>query len=75
MNRKIYRQLAKKHGVTTEEIRRDMQSALNAAYENPARTPETVRAQSTVLRGDEVPTPEEFIRHAVREVRRRTETD
>lgn len=75
MNRKIYRKLAKKHGVTAEEIRRDMQSALNTAYENPSRTAETVRAQNAVLRGDEVPTPEEFIRHAVREVHRRTETD
>ena len=39
MNRKIYRELAKKHGVTAAEVRRDMQSALNAAYENSARTP------------------------------------
>lgn len=75
MNRKIYRQLAKKHGVTAEEIRRDMQSALNAAYESPSRTAETVWAQSAVLRGGNVPTPEEFLRHAVREVRRRTEKD
>ncbi|WP_312281757.1 sporulation initiation factor Spo0A C-terminal domain-containing protein [Oscillibacter sp.] len=73
MNRKVYRQLAKKHGVTTEEIRRDMQSALNIAYENPSRTAETVRAQNAVLRSDNVPTPEEFLLHAVREVRRRTE--
>ncbi|WP_312939451.1 hypothetical protein [Oscillibacter sp.] len=42
MNRNIYRQLAKKHGVTAKEIRQDMQSALNAAYENPTHTVETV---------------------------------
>lgn len=75
MNRTIYRKLAKKHGVTTEEIRRDMQSALNAASENPSRTYETIRAQGAVLRGGSVPTPEEFLRHAVREVRRRIEKD
>ncbi len=73
MNLKIYRQLAKKHGVAAEEIRRDMHSALNAAYEKPSRTPESIRAQSAVLRGANVPTPEEFLRHAVREFRRRTE--
>ncbi len=75
MNRNIYRQLAKKHGVTTEEIWRDMQSALNAAYERPFRTDETVRAQNVALRSDNVPTPEEFLLHAVREVHRRTEKD
>ena len=75
MNRKIYRELAKKHGVTAAEVRRDMQSALNAAYENSARTPETIRAQSAVLRGGDVPTPEEFILHAAREIRRRRKED
>lgn len=75
MNRNLYRKLAKKHGVPASEIRREMQSALTAAYESPNLTPETLRAQSAVLRTGDAPTPEEFIRHAVREVLRRTETD
>ena len=33
--RKIYRELAKKHGVSVKEIRQDMQAALTEAYTNP----------------------------------------
>lgn len=62
MNRKIYRKIAKKHGVTEEEVRRDMQAALNSAYESPCRTPAHMQAQDSVLRSGDVPTPEEYIR-------------
>lgn len=75
MNRNLYRKLAKKHGVPASVTRREMQSALTAAYESPNLTPKTVQAQSAVLRTGGVPTREEFLRHAVREVHRRTETD
>ena len=33
--RKIYRQIAKEHGVTVAEVKRDMQEAISAAYQNP----------------------------------------
>ena len=33
-NRKIYRQIAKKNGVTVAEVKGDMQSALKHAYES-----------------------------------------
>ncbi len=69
MNRKIYRKLAKKHGVTVAVVRQDMQAALNAAYQSPSHT----QAQEAVLRGSDVPTPEEFIRHAVHEIYRRAD--
>jgi nicotinamide mononucleotide (NMN) deamidase PncC len=75
MNRKIYRKIAKKHGVTAEEVRRDMQAALNTAYRSPYRTPAHTQAQESVLRSGDVPTSEEFIRHAAREVHRRTQED
>ena len=32
--RKIYRELAKKHGVSVKEVRKDMQAALTEAYTN-----------------------------------------
>lgn len=57
MNRKILKKIAKEHGVTVEEVRRDMQEAINEAYKNP-----TTEAQSVPRKGD-VPTPEEFIKY------------
>lgn len=35
MNRKIYRQIAKKHGVSLKEVKRDMQASIDEAYKNP----------------------------------------
>jgi hypothetical protein len=57
MNRKIYKALAKKHGVSVEEIKRDMQEAVNAAYKTPTTT-----AQSFMKNGA-APTVEEFVNH------------
>ena len=36
MNRDIYKRLAKKYGVSVDEIERDIQDAINASYEQPA---------------------------------------
>ena len=32
MNRKIYREIAKKHGVSVNEVKRDMQEAIDKTY-------------------------------------------
>lgn len=46
---KIYEQIAELHGITPEEVERDMKEAVDAAYENmPAGT-------------NRVPTVEEFV--------------
>lgn len=55
MNRKIYKQLAKKYGVTVEEIKRDMQEAINAAYVSPNDAALGIKSKGTV------PTIDEFI--------------
>lgn len=62
MNRKIYRQIAKKHGVSVAEVKRDMQEAIDAAYQNPNS------AAMTVPRKGAVPTPDEFIAHVAKRV-------
>jgi len=36
LNRSIIREIAKKNGVTTTEVRREIKLAIDAAYENPA---------------------------------------
>jgi len=55
MNRKIYKKLAKKYGVTVDEIKRDMQEAVNATYKTPTSS------ARNVTKDDTVPTAEEFM--------------
>lgn len=71
MNRKTYLKIAKKHGVTVAEVKADMQTAINAAYENPDRNLINIKAQNAVPRKGDVPTPGEVIDYAAAEVRRR----
>lgn len=59
MNRSILRKIAKENGVSVDEIRREMQAAIEAAYVNPNK------AALSMPRKREVPTPEEFITHCV----------
>ena len=63
MNRKIYKQLAKKYGVTVEEIKRDMQEAINAAYVSPNKAALGVKSKGAV------PTIDEFITHATNKIK------
>ena len=53
--RKIINQVAKKHGVTAAEVKRDMQHVINSAFVNPTKT-----AQAIPKKGN-IPTPDEFI--------------
>ena len=62
MNRSIIRKIAKQNGVSTAEVRREMQAAIDATYINPTA------AALAVPRADSVPTPEELIDHCARMV-------
>ncbi len=62
--KKIYKKIAKKHGVTWQEVRDDMQEALNHAYTDPNRNILNIVTQSKVECEGEVPTPEEFMLYA-----------
>jgi len=55
---KIYKQIAKKHGISVEEVKREMRSAIETARNNP-----NPNAQAEFSRrfGDRTPTPEELI--------------
>lgn len=70
MNRKLYRKLAKKHAVTVAEVKQDMQEAINTAYTDPDRNLINIKAQNTVARKGDIPTPDELIRYAASKVRR-----
>ena len=63
MNRKIYRQVAKKHGVSVAQVKREMQKAIDSAYENP-----TAEAKSVNCKGN-TPTADELINHVVQKIR------
>ena len=67
--RKIYRKIAKEHGVSPKEVREEIQAAITQAYENPPDDNITVAYQNRVPRRGKIPTPEEFIRYAANQLK------
>jgi len=63
MNRKIYREIAKKHGISAGEVKKEMQAAIDQAYINPNR-----RA-AEVPRKNAVPTVDEFVDYSVKQIK------
>ena len=60
--RKIYREIARKNGVSVREVKKDMQAAITAAYKNPPKDGGVIAAyQRQVPRKGEIPTPDELI--------------
>jgi hypothetical protein len=51
--KKLYKKVAKMHGVTPEEVQREIQIAIDATYKNS---------------GKPVPTPKEFIKNAISQI-------
>ena len=68
MNRKIYRKIAKKHGVSVTEVKRDMQKAVDETYKNPAFH------AKCVYREGEKPTVGEFVDHVARRAKEEYDT-
>lgn len=69
--RKIYRELAKKHGVSVKAVREDMQVAITEAYTNPLNDNEITKAyQSRIPCRGEIPTPEEVVEYLAAQVKR-----
>ncbi len=68
-NRKLYREIAKKNGVSMKEVKHDMQEALNHAYNNPNANGIIKAHQNQVPKKDEIPTPDEFINYAVKKIK------
>ncbi|BAE82720.1 sporulation initiation factor Spo0A-like protein [Desulfitobacterium sp. LBE] len=67
--RRIYRKVAKKHGVSATEVKRDMQAAIEHAYNRPSRSEREKMVQESVERENSVPTVKELIAFAARELR------
>ena len=62
LNRKDYRKIAKKHGITVREVKRDMQEVINSAYENPNFYANCVPRES------DIPTIDEFVVYMVNRI-------
>lgn len=68
-NRKIYRKIAKAHGVSVKEVKTEMQSAINHAYNNTPNDGITKAYQNQIPRKGSIPTSEEFISYAVNKMK------
>ena len=62
--RKVYRKVARKYGVTVEEVKREMQAAIDETYNNSDNNDITKAYQNKVPREGKIPTVDEFIRYA-----------
>lgn len=62
---KIYQKIAKKNGISVDEVKSEMQAAINEAYRNPPNDNGiTVAFQKQVPSKGDIPSPDEFIRYA-----------
>lgn len=68
--RKIYRKVAKKHGVSVKEVKEEMQKALDYAYTNTPDDEITEAYQKQVPSKGEIPTPDEFIKYAAKKIKK-----
>lgn len=57
----IYRKIAKVHGITVAELKRDMEAAINYAYTRTDKSDYEKIMQESISPMDEVPTTSEFI--------------
>ncbi len=63
----IIKYIAQCDGVSEEEVVKDMQDALDIAYQKPSN--DIVKfQQNNIPRTKEVPTPEEFIKYAIEKI-------
>ena len=71
--KKILSQIAKKHGVSVEEVQRDMELAVKASQMNP--DPKVQAKLALVPRKGDTPTAAETIEHLGREVQERLDKE
>ncbi len=65
----IYSKIAKEHGVTATEVKKEIQAAIDHAYKNPDKTLQQSRMQAAISRSGETPTTEELIAHVIRQIK------
>ena len=69
--RSIYRKVARKYGVSAQEVRKEIQATITEAYTNPLNQNEITKAyQNRVPCKGEIPTPEEMIRYLAKQAKK-----
>jgi len=63
MNENVYEEVAKRYGVTAEEVQREMQSAIEQAFINPNHEILKIPRENTV------PTVEEFFEYILKNLK------
>lgn len=67
--RKIYRKIAKQHGISVQEVRAEMQYALYEAWTKPGKSLTEMKTQAEVPHEGEIPTIEEFFHYAEKKLK------
>ena len=65
----IYEKIAEKYNTTPEEVRREMQIAIDTGFDNPDPAVQE-ECKKMTLKGER-PTPEEVINYAVKKTKRK----
>lgn len=63
-NRKILRAVAKKNKVSVQEVKKEMQNAINTAYRREDKTNEIKSTQNLLERKNTIPTVDEVLNYA-----------
>ncbi len=62
--RSVYRKVARKHQVSVQEVKTEMQKAIKEAWINPNKTIKQAKTQKEVKAKGSIPTIEEVIQYA-----------
>ena len=65
----IYSKIAKEHGITVAEIKKEIQVAIDCAYNDPEKTMQEQIVQARIPHSGETPTVEELIAHVIRQIK------
>lgn len=65
----IYREIAKTYGVSVEEVKRDMQEAINFAYDKDNKSDVEKNLQDSIPSKGNIPTAAEFIQHVSKQIK------
>lgn len=65
----IYRKIAKEYGVSEEEVRNDIEKAIDFAFRDTNKSKELIEFQNKIPSEQDIPTPEEFISYVVMSIR------
>ncbi len=67
-NRKMYRRIARKYGVSAAEVKREMENAIEQAWKKTDKTPENIAMQRKISPDGSIPSVETVIRALSEEV-------